>query len=142
MGRPRNGSELTISQLESLLQSRRTQVDLLTLDRDKIRKQLAIVDEKIRKLGGVPQAGDAVDTGVASLTPTGRVRNPHSLVETMKEVITRTGTPMKVVDIVKAVIESGYRSNSTTFRAIVNQTLIKERKNFVQTARATYDVKK
>lgn len=142
MGRPRSGSQLSISQLEFLLQSRRAQIEVLVADRDKIRKQLAHVNEKISKLGGDAASEEMKDLGTRTLTPSGRVRNLHSLVETMKEVITRAGTPMKVIDIVQAVTESGYRSNSTTFRAIVNQTLIKERKNFVQTARATYDVKK
>ena len=142
MGRPRNGSELTISQLESLLQSRRSQADLLTVERCKLLKELAIVDGKLRKLGADPEPADNGDRGSDSLTPTGRVRNPQSLVATMREVLTRAGEPMKVIDIVQAVLDAGYRSNSTTFRAIVNQTLIRERKNFLQTARATYDVKK
>ena len=38
---------------------------------------------------------------------------------------------MKVGDITDAVLATGYRSNSDNFRAIVNQTLIKERKRFL-----------
>ena len=49
-------------------------------------------------------------------------------------VLSKTGKPMGVGDIVDAVQKGGYKSNSANFRGIVNQTLIKE-KQFTQAGR-------
>ena len=50
---------------------------------------------------------------------------------------------MKVGDIADAVLATGYRSNSVNFRAIINQTLIKERKRFASAGeRGMYQLKK
>ena len=50
---------------------------------------------------------------------------------------------MKVGVITEAVLATGYRSSSDNFRAIINQTLIKEKKRFISTgARGEYQIKK
>jgi hypothetical protein len=51
---------------------------------------------------------------------------------------------MKIADITDAVLATGYSTSSGSFRAIVNQTLIKERKRFgpVDGERGTYQLKK
>ena len=49
----------------------------------------------------------------------------------------RPGKPIRVGEILDGVLESGYRSTSPNFRAIVNQTLIKA-KQFVATSRGVY----
>ena len=137
MARPRIGGGFTISQLQSMLQSRQSQLDSLNRERTRILKTLGSVDDKIRRLGGdVPRLA-----GVGSVTASGRARNPKSLVGTMEDVLTTSGRPMTVGEIVTAVEESGYRSNSANFRAIVNQTLIKERKRFNNTGRGLYALK-
>lgn len=137
MANYRSMGGFSIHQLESLLHSRRAQIDILSRQRVKVMKKVASLDEKIRKLGGSVK-GDAP----MSLTASGRARNPKSLVETMRDVLGKTSGPMSVGDIVDAVQATGYRSNSASFRAIVNQTLIKERKAFTQTGRGMYGIKK
>ncbi len=60
-----------------------------------------------------------------------------SLPQAIEAVLKRGGKPLGVGDIADAVQKKGYRSNSANFRAIVNQTLIKE-KQFQQASRGMY----
>jgi len=71
----------------------------------------------------------------------GRGRNEQSLVKMIEGVLGKTGKPMNVGDIAAEVQRRGYKSNSANFRAIVNQTLIKE-KQFSQASRGMYQLKK
>jgi hypothetical protein len=50
----------------------------------------------------------------------------------------KNGKPMRVGEIVDAVKSAGYKSNSASFKNIVNQMLIKERKRFQQVDRGIY----
>ena len=129
-------SSLTINQLERLLQKRRTSLDALMRERSHLEKRLATIDGRIRALSG----GAAV--GSMGLTRGGRARNPMSLVAAMQEVLTKAGKPLNVGDIVDKVNGLGYQSNAANFRALVNQTLIKQRKLFANAGRGMYEINK
>jgi hypothetical protein len=126
---------LTISQLERLLRKRRADLDSLMRERVQITKRLAAVDGRIRALSG----GDITGGGLG-VTRSGRARNAMSLVATMSEVLSKAGKPLNVGDIVDKVQASGYHSNAANFRALVNQTLIKQRKLFSNAGRGMYEV--
>jgi hypothetical protein len=133
MARPSTGANLNIAQLEQILNNRKSELIRLEKLRKELLKKLASVESEITKIGG------AAGTHRGS----GRVRNEKSLPETLEEVLRAGGKPMKVGDIADAVLATGYRSNSANFRAIINQTLIKERKRFVSSgARGTYQLRK
>ena len=130
MSRPRTGSDLTITQLEELLEVRRTSLVKLDRERQKLLKRLEALDAEIAELGGDGRRGGS------------RVRNAMSLNETMVQVLTaQGGGPMKVADVADAVRATGYKTNSANFRGIVNQTLIKD-KRFVSPVRGSYQLKK
>jgi hypothetical protein len=129
MPRPRIGSDLSISQLEDILERRRSSLTKLERKRAKLVKQLDALDSEIGSLGGSTKGRG------------GRVKSAKSLVQTMVDVLSSKGGPMKVADITDAVKATGYKTNSDNFRGIVNQTLIKE-KQFVSPARGTYQLKK
>ena len=120
---------LSIVDLENLLQERRASLQKLTRQRAELQKKITVVDREIAHLGGT----------AAARTAGGRVRNDQSLVAVMESVL-KGKKPMKVGDILQAVLSAGYHSTSENFRGIVNQTLIKE-KQFSQVARGTYTVK-
>jgi hypothetical protein len=128
-------SGLTVAVLEQMLQKRRSELDSLTRERQRVLKQLAAVDARLRAVSGGVAGGGALTRG-------GRVRNPMSLVSTMEQVLAKAGKPLSVGDIVQGVLDTGYQSGSVNFRAIINQTLIKERKRFANTDRAIYELKK
>jgi len=128
MPRGRKGG-LSITELESLLHERRTAIQKLHKQRTELQKNLEQIDRQIIRLGG----------SNAPRTAGGRVRNGVSLVAVMEGVLKGKG-PMRVGDILKAVLASGYHSTSSNFRGIINQTLIKE-KRFQQMDRGVYAVK-
>ena len=138
MAQVRVAKGFTISQLENMLEARRTQLTDLYRDRTRALREVAGIDDKIRRLGGNLKGGG----GVMNLNAGGRARNPKSLVATMEQVLGDAGKPLTVTEILEGVLGTGYRSNAANFRAIINQTLIKERKRFANTARGTYAVKK
>ncbi len=133
MPRPSTGANLNIAQLEEILNARKSELTRLEKKRRELQKELEEVDREIGKIGGGP--GNA-------RRPNGRAQNDKSLPQTLVEVLRNAGRPMKVREIADAVLATGYRSNSDNFRAIINQTLIKERKRFVQTGeRGVYQIK-
>ena len=130
MARTRAGSNLTISQLEQILASRRHVVSKLEHERAKLLKRLEGLEAQIAELGG--------DSRLSN----GRVRNAKGLNDTIADVLaSRGGGPVKVAEIVEAVLATGYKTHSANFRGIVNQSLIKD-KRFVQAVRGAYQLKK
>jgi hypothetical protein len=128
-------SELTVAVLERMLQKRRSELQSLTRERQRVLKQLAMVDARLRAAGGsVSQS--------PNLTRGGRVRNPMSLVSTMEQVLDKAGKPLSVREITQGVLDTGYQSGSANFQTMLNQMLIKERKHFANVGRAVYALKK
>jgi hypothetical protein len=135
MARNIDPSGLTITVLEQMLAKRRAELNRLTKDRVRIIQQLAAIDAQLRTLGG------SSDTA-ATVTRSGRARNDKSLVSTLEVVLGKSSKPLRVGDIVQGVLDSGYHSTAANFRAMVNQTLIRERKRFSSPERALYTLKK
>lgn len=128
MPRPSTGTNLSLSALQSILESRREELSQLKKQRADLQRKIDHVDRLIERVEGDGRGG-------------GRVRNNKSLNETLEEVLRGGGKAMSVGDIVDAVKGTGYRSKSANFRGIVNQTLIKD-KRFVAPVRGMYQLKK
>src|SRR5258708_170373 len=124
MARPSTGANLSISQLQEILNDRKSALAGLKKQRKNIEKELDDIDREIDRIGGA-SGGRGRGRGRR------RAHNEKSLPETLDQVLRAAGKPMKVGVIADAVLATGYRSTSPHFRAIVNQTLIKERKRFV-----------
>jgi len=139
MARRANGSVITIAELEHLLGSRRRKLNDLQKERTKVQRKLDDIDSRIRALSG-PGGGASGRMGGGAGTG-GRAHNAQSLVATLENVLKSSGKPLGVGDIVDKVHAAGYRSNSANFRALVNQTLIKE-KRFTSAGRGVYQLKK
>jgi hypothetical protein len=135
MARPRASGVFSIAQLEKLLDNRRREMSDLMKERNRIQTRLDALDRRLATLsGGRFRNGSGGGAGT-------RARNPKSLTAMMEDVLGRSGKPMNVGDIAEAVQRGGYRSNSANFRAIVNQTLIKD-KRFGSAGRGMYQLKK
>jgi len=133
MPRPSLGAGLSISALENILRDRKFKLTRLLKQRRKAQRELDLIDRQIQKIGG---AGGLRGGG-------GRAHNELSLPDAIEEVLRKGGKAMGVGDITAGVQSLGYRSNSDNFRAIVNQTLIKERKRFSPAGeRGVYQLKK
>lgn len=125
----RTMTDLSIADLQRLLNRRRRQIDKLQRKREKLEKKLAVLDAAIVELGGSPSG------------PGRRARNTLSLNEAIHQVLEKADRPLPVGDILEQVQRTGYRSSSANFRGIVNQTLIKD-KHFSAVQRGVYGLKK
>ena len=132
MPRTRSTVELSLAQLERLMRSRRTEVTRLTRERDKLQKKLATLNDRIAQISGGTIPGASAGA---------RARNSTPLQDVIHGVLAKAGAAMSVGDIMEKVRAGGYRSNSSNFRGIVNQTLIKD-KRFASTGRGMYQLKK
>jgi hypothetical protein len=135
MARPRSTVDLSLAQLERLMQSRRTELTKLTRDRDKLQKKLDALNDRISEISGGMTGGTRGGGGGT------RARNAMNLPEVIHQVLSKSGGAMSVGDIMDKVKAGGYRSNSANFRGIVNQALIKD-KRFTSSSRGMYQLKK
>jgi hypothetical protein len=135
MPRTKAVRNLSISDLERLLNSRRSQISKLETKRAKVLRKLKGIEDDIISLGG---------TVGGSVRVTGSVRasNTQTLPEVILQVLKGKASGMKVAEIVAASLAAGYQTKSDNFRSIVNQTLIKD-KRFTKTGeRGVYALKK
>lgn len=122
---------MTISRLESMLNQQRMKKKELLKERARVQAQLEKLDRQIASLDGS-----------GGVSPSGRAKNPMSLVATMESVLEKQPKGMSVSDLLEGVQAAGYKSSSPNFRGIINQTLIKERKKFQAVSRGVYTLKK
>ena len=132
MPRPSSGKNLSLADLEHILETRRSELNKLRKHRTDLQRKLNSLDREIGKIEGL---------GGGRRAANGRVRNARSLNDTIEHVLKSSGKPMGVGDIADAVLSTGYRTNAANFRGIVNQGLIKD-KRFASTDRGVYQLKK
>ena len=132
MPRGSNGVNLSLDQLERMLNQRRRELSRLTRKRATAQRRLEDIDDKIRRLGG---------SAISMRGGGRRARNDQSLVEVIHSVLQKAGRPLRVSAIADAANAAGYRSSSANFRGIVNQMLIKDPR-FTSQNRGFYQLKK
>ena len=135
MARPASGTNLTIAQLQRVLEDKKSEVQKLLRQRAELQKRMNLLDRQIERVGGGAGGMSAARGGAGS-----RPRNARSLLDTIEGVMRDNGKPMRVPEILDAVLATGYRSGSANFRGIINQTLIKD-KRFGQVQRGIYELK-
>lgn len=140
MARPSALDSMNIGQLQQLLLTRKTEVAKLHKQRADLSKKLAKIDQKLSRIDG-----SVVTRGRPSGASVGggrrRAKNARSLADMIDDALTKTGKPMSVGGIMDAVQNAGYHTTSPSFRGIVNQTLIKD-KRFTSTGeRGMYRLK-
>lgn len=128
MPRSALSEQLSISELQRMLESQRRRLSKLRKQRTRLQKELDELDRQIATLDGRAVAGT-------------RAHNAMSLVATIETVLRKAGKPLPVREIMARVLASGYRSNSANFRALLNQTLIKDER-FASVGRGVYQLKK
>lgn len=141
MARPANAAKFTIAELQRIISDKKIELDKLYRQRKVAQKKLAIIDRQIFKVdGGSSSSGNGHRP--SGFTSSGRAqKNEHNLIDTIESILAHAGKAMKVPDITEKVLASGYRSGSSNFRGIVNQTLIKD-KRFANVDRGVYELKK
>ena len=144
MARPASGTNLTIAQLQRVLDNKMSELNKLERQRNDLQRKLSALDRQIERVGGgianVGRRGAGGGGAGSGGGPGSRPRNERNLLDTIEGVLREGGKPMKVQEILDGVLATGYRSGSANFRGIINQTLIKD-KRFGQVERGTYELK-
>jgi hypothetical protein len=139
MARPASGTNLTIAQLQRVLNEKQSELNKLHRQRENLQRKINLIDRQIERVDGGGGGSNGTRRGGGGGGGK-RPRNEHSLLDTIEAVLRKGGKPMKVQEILDGVMASGYRSGSANFRGIINQTLIKD-KRFGQVERGTYELK-
>ncbi len=116
---PKNVSEMSVADLEKALLSKRSKLEDLSNQRDRLRKQLETVEGKIRTLGGTPATPGKRRGGRRGK----RVKNAKPLTAYVEEILGRTKKGFTVDEVMQKVLDSGYKTKSKNFRNVVYQCL-------------------
>ncbi len=130
---------VSVDALRKEIERRESKLDALEAQRDQLLGELETVE---REISGITGSARAIRSARAGVIPPGRkrARNVMNLAEAMKKVL--QGKTMSVTEIAEAVQRAGYKTTSAgNFRTIVNQTLIKEKKDFKRISRGQYTAK-
>jgi hypothetical protein len=115
--RTRGGlAALSVTELQREIRRRSRRLPTLERRRDRLMAKVAALDEMISALGGA--AGGQFGRG-----PRKRPHNETTLIDALAKLL--KGRTMSVTDAAEAVQKAGYKTSSSTFRTIVNQTLLK-----------------
>ena len=111
-------TDLTVAQLERLLESKRSRMNSLLKRREKLQKALAIIEGRISVIGGVKRDSSSKVRKVRK-----RPKNEKSLYEVVIAVLGQNKKGLTLPDLSKKVLDTGYKTNSAKFDNTVYQCL-------------------
>lgn len=111
-------TELTVAQLEKMLEAKKSRLMVLLRQRDQLRKQLAVVSDKIAAVGG-----EAAPRTPAGLKRRKRPKNDKTLLQVVLEVLGDNKKGLSLSDLSAKVLEAGYKTGSAAFSNTVYQCL-------------------
>ena len=126
-------SNLSVAELQAELRRRQRRVGTLVAKYKRAAAKAETLRRQIEDLGGSVNGGPVAVGGARR-----RPRNEMNLVDALHKVL--SGKTMTVTDAAEAVQKAGYKTTSSTFRTIVNQTLINSGK-FKRVGRGQYTSK-
>lgn len=124
---------LSFDELQREMHRRERDMKRLVSKRDRLLSQVREVEDEIQSLGGAGAFGVT-----AGGRPRRRPRNDSSLSEALLKLL--RNTTMSVTEAAEEVQRAGYQTTSSSFRTIVNQTLIKDPR-FKKVSRGQYTSK-
>ena len=117
---------LSINDLESMLQQRFSQLETLIEKRKDLQEQIAELDREIQRVDGSTRGRGAKSKIVAKpKRRRRRARNSVSLHEVVSTVLSKNKKGLSTADIEKEVFATGYKTTSKNFRPMIYQTLSK-----------------
>lgn len=128
-------SSVPVVQLQAELVRRQRRIKSLVKRYERLASSATALRNEIEALGGTVNGAAHVFNGAGVRR---RPRNEMNLVEALKKLL--TGKTMSVTEAAEKVQEAGYKTSSTTFRTIVNQTLINSGQ-FKRVGRGQYTAK-
>lgn len=128
--------KVSLDDLEREMHRRQREVGKLVAKRDRLAAQVGDLDAQIKALGGAASVGSFGTT--AAGRPRRRPQNDANLSDSLLGVL--KSATMSVTEASEAVQKAGYQTTSSSFRTIVNQTLIKDPR-FKKVSRGRYTAK-
>src|SRR5262245_37316745 len=128
--------DLTVAQLERLLNKRRARLEALTQRRDSLLKQLARVDEQIAAIGGLPAEGQKVRRKRK------RPKNTMTLLQAVTDVLGQHKKGITLKELAQKIRQKGYKTVSTNFENTIYQIIYNNRDKVAHDAKTkTYRLK-
>ena len=131
-------SEISVADLERILDARKSQVQELGKRRDALHKELAEIqeqlqgivgaEEKIKKSGakrGRPPGSGKRGPGRprGSKNRGARPKNERSLRDVISELLSKSKKGLTLEELTPKVVEAGYKSNSSNFSNMIYQNI-------------------
>ncbi len=116
---PSTLKDCSVSELERMLKARKTELESLIKKREKILKELSVIEKRIKALEGRKQSTGPKQRRKSRKRP----KNAKSLRSTVTEVLSRNKKGFALDPLSKRVLATGYKSNSGNFKNVLYQCL-------------------
>ncbi|HTI52176.1 MAG TPA: hypothetical protein VL475_14535 [Planctomycetaceae bacterium] len=113
--------EMTVTQLERMLERKRRHLESLIQRRNKLRRELAQLEARIVAVGGAPSEERKPRRGRK------RPKNTKTLLAAVSEVLSQNkkGVPLK--ELAAKILEGGYKTASENFENTIYQIIYNNR---------------
>ena len=116
---PSTLKECSVSDLERMLKTRKSELESLIKKREKRLKELSLIEKRIKVLEGRKR-----ESGPKKhRTTRKRAKNAQSLRSTVTEVLSRNKSGIALDPLSKRILATGYKSNSGNFKNVLYQCL-------------------
>ncbi len=118
------------------MRSRQRKLGTLHKRRDSLLRRAHAIESEISELGGELSATSLSGGKGARRGGGKRFKNSMSLVDALHKAL--KGKELGVTEVMKAVLDNGYKTSAENFRVMVNQALLKHTDRFKKVARGLY----
>lgn len=130
-------NDMTVVQLERILERKRSKLDGLLKRREKLQKQLSSVEGRIGAIGGIRTEGGGRGRKIRK-----RPKNDRPLIAVVIDVLSQHKKGLTLKDLAAKVLETGYKTYSDKFENTVYQCLYNNNNKLAHDAKThTYRVK-
>jgi hypothetical protein len=130
-------NDLTVVQLERILERKRSRLDGLLKRRERLQKQLSSVEGRINAIGG-----NRLEGGTKTRKVRKRPKNDRPLIAVVIDVLGQHKKGLTLKELSAKVLETGYKTYSDKFENTVYQCLYNNSAKLAHDAKThTYRVK-
>lgn len=115
----RAGAELSVADLERMLDRKRSRLNSLEKRREQLQKSLSRIDQQISALQGRPTVA-AVRRKTRK-----RPKNPRPLAAYVLQFLGRSKKGLTLAELAQKIQDAGYKSNAEDFKNVVYQCIYK-----------------
>lgn len=125
-------ADLSVAQLQQMLDTKKSKLDSLKKQRNRLAKDLESVEKQISAIEG---------RGVRKRRGGKRARNAQPLSAYVRDILSRSRKGLSLADLSQKIRDAGYKSNSSDFKNVVYQCLYNSKEFYHDEKTQTYRVK-